>query len=468
MKGTRLERIAHLAQGELVQGDAQALVQGISTDSRSVGQGQLFFALSGERFDGHDYVVAAAAAGAVGVVCAESQLHRIRRELTQVGHDGTAIIVVRDTLVGLQLLASGYRDQFSPAVVGVTGSVGKTTTKDLTAGVLSARYKTLKTQGNFNNEIGLPLTLLRLSDEHEAAVMEMGMRGSGQIAALARLAKPSVGIVTNVHPVHVELLGSLEAIARAKSELITALPSSGCAVLNGDDPLVRKMGELAQCRVLTFGAAADNDLQIRDNSSMGSHGINAVFAYGGKEYQAHIPIPGKHNAHNAAAAVLAGVACGLSLPEAIGGLSSYVPSGMRMEVAQSESGTVVINDAYNANPAAMRAAIDTAAQMAQGRPLWLILGDMLELGEMSEAAHEELGRYVVQYHPACLLAVGQHAGEVMQGATEAGMPSEQVLTAASAAKAKELCLGLPRQGAVILVKGSRGVGLEIVAQSLQD
>lgn len=466
MEGMQLAEVAELAGARVVQGEGEQLVQNIATDSRRISPGELFWALVGERFDGHDYAGDAIKAGAVGIVCACSKLSKVIGQLADFEAGKPALLTVNDTLLALQRLAQGYRQRFSLPVVGVTGSVGKTTTKDLTHAALSSRYKTLKTQGNFNNEIGLPLTLLRLDRTYQAAVLEMGMRGKGQIEMLARIAQPSVGVITNVRPVHVELLGSMEAIAGAKAELVEALPESGCAVLNGDDPFVAAMAGKARCRVLTYGTRADVDLSIQSVRVLGRDGVDVDFGWRGQRYKARVPVPGEHNAYNAAAAVLAGIACGLSIEEAAAGLIGFVPSGLRMEVVEGPDGTVVINDSYNANPAAMEAAIQTALGIAGARPLWLILGDMLELGVMASAEHRRLGELAAQAKAALLLAVGQYRSEVAAGALQSGMDGSRILTAADAEEAERLCAGLDWHGGTVLVKGSRGVGLERVAHYL--
>ncbi|NLV92517.1 MAG: UDP-N-acetylmuramoyl-tripeptide--D-alanyl-D-alanine ligase [Firmicutes bacterium] len=468
MEPMTLAQIAELAGAALVTGDRESVVYDITTDSRQVRPGEIFWALRGERFDGHDFSLAAARAGALGLVCEQGQLHRIRAELADSGLNDTALLVVEDTLLALQQLAREYRRLFSLPVVAVTGSAGKTTTKDLTAGVLSTRYPTLKTPGNFNNEIGLPLTLLELNQTHEALVVEMGMRGSGQIAALAQIAVPTVGIVTNVHPVHLELLGSMSAIAAAKGELIQALPREGYGILNADDPLVMSLAEDARCSVLTFGKSPQADLQILQVTAKGQRGIVMDFAYLGSRYEAVVPIPGAHNASNGAAAILAGVACGLTVQEAVRGLANYSPSPMRMEVATLPNGTVLVNDAYNANPAAMEAAIDTVAQMERDKPLWLVLGDMLELGDLAESAHRQVGCYAGKSGAERLIVVGEFAELMAQGAREAGMPADRIHLCADATEARTVTLSLPWQARVILVKASRGVGLEAVVNGFKE
>lgn len=480
MELTELAKVAKWANGNLFQlrtdgslvdaasGVQERRVTTICTDSRKIQPGDVFWPLVGERFDGHDYIPAAVKAGATCTACDRKRLETVVKVLLEQVEpkvlNELSVIVVEDTLTALSALARGYREQFAVPIVAVTGSVGKTTTKDLTAAVLSQRYYTLKTKGNYNNEIGLPLTLLNLTREHGAAVVEMGMRGLGQIADLAKTAQPVVGIVTNVEPVHIELLGSLEKIAEAKQELIQALPPEGTAILNWDNSWVRGMAGTARCQVLTYGTSAAADLRILRVEPEGDHGISVVFGWKRQEYEAFVPIPGKHNAYNAAAAVLAGIACGLDIEVCIGGLHNYEASGLRMEITSDGLGTTVVNDAYNANPKAMRAAISATLDIAKDRPVWLVLGDMLELGPLADSAHRDLGRWVGRQNIEKLICVGRYGDIVAQGAKMAGFPASQVVVVPDAASCTEYLADESWQGAVILIKGSRSVGLEQVAE----
>lgn len=442
------------------------LINSICTDSRKVKPGDVFWPLIGEKFDGHDYIAAAVAAGAACVVCARDRLPKVTEQLQHLDSPtltGLAVVVVDNTLVALAGLAGKYREQFGIPVIAVTGSAGKTTTKDLTAAVLAKRYCTLKTMGNYNNEIGLPLTLLNLNRHHQAAVVEMGMRGPDQIRSLAAIAKPSVGIVTNVEPVHVELLGSIEAIAKAKQELVESLPPEGTAVLNWDNPWVRNMAKVARCRVLTYGVSDEADLRILSIESLGDRGVTVTFAWNLREYKALVPIPGKHNAHNAAAAVLAGIASDLTMEECISGLADYEGSGLRMEITRDQDGTVLVNDSYNANPQAMRAAINATLDVANGRKVWLILGDMLELGALAESAHRDLGRWIGGLDVERLICVGEYGNFLADGARMAGFPADQVVVLSDAVSCSQYLADKPWKGTVLLVKGSRGVGLDQVA-----
>jgi UDP-N-acetylmuramoyl-tripeptide--D-alanyl-D-alanine ligase len=368
------------------------------------------------------------------------------------------VIEVADPLTGLQNLARGYLSSFDLPVIAVTGSNGKTTTKDMISRVLQERFAVQRSIGNYNNEIGLPLTVLGLEEGHEALVVEMGMRGLGQIAALAKICPPQVGVITNVGPVHLELLGSMENIASAKGELLEALPRSGLAVLNGDDPLVRRLAGRTQAEVVFYGRAPGNDLQISGVVS-DNQGRVAFYAEGlGVSGEVALNIPGIHNAWNAAAALAVGLKFGVPFVQCRRALQDISLSAMRLEAVCTPSGAVILNDAYNASPASMRSALDTLAAMeCLGRKI-AILGDMLELGRISEQAHVEIGAYAAE---RCdnLFFVGRWAESYRRGAGRG-----EVFAAPD-----DFLRSLPqvRSGDLVLVKASRGLRLERVVERLE-
>lgn len=465
-----LEEIARLTGGEIIQGDPKAVVKGVGTDTRRPVAGRLFVPLKGPSFDGHDFIGTALEKGAAASFVARSRVAEVQAAPWR-ERPGAGVVAVADPLHALQLLAADVRRAL-PLVAGrvaaVTGSVGKTTTKDMLAAITAARFVTTATEGNLNNEIGLPLTLLEARDDTEALVLEMGMRGLGEIRELARIARPVVGVVTNVGEVHLGPLGTVERIAAAKRELVEELPPEGTAVLNGDDPLVRAMAAHARCPAVTFGLGEDNDVRALDIVSLGSEGSRFTLFREGEGSTIHVPLPGRHSVYNALAAAAAATAMGVE-PELLAeGLARFrgSRSDMRLHFRQRRDGALVIDDAYNAGPASMRAALDVLADLPPGRRRVAVLGDMLELGSTADSAHEQLGRRAVQAGVDVLIAVGDFGAAVADSAREAGLHPAGVFVCASALEAAVVAERVVRQDDVVLVKASRGVALETVVQRL--
>src|SRR5580693_6876206 len=358
------------------------VAQAYSIDSRTIGTGALFFAVRGERLDGHDYVEAARQKGAVGAVVEKAELHRYL--------DKDRLLAVDDTLAALQTLATSVRKMWGKPLVGVTGSAGKTTTKEAIAHVLSAHFRVLKSEGNFNNHFGLPLMLLKLEPGHDVAVIEMGMSHAGEIRALAKIARPGIGVVTNVAPVHLEFFDSISGIARAKYELVESLPASGTAVLNADDEYVSQFGRGFKGRVITYGTKAIADVRAENIRPQGSAGSEFDLVMGNVLERVHLALVGEHNVLNALAAVAVATEKGLKPAQAVAALATLVPSDKRGEVLQLGNITV-INDCYNSNPKALRAMIDALAAMPAKRRI-VVAGEMLELGPAAEELHRQSGR----------------------------------------------------------------------------
>jgi UDP-N-acetylmuramoyl-tripeptide--D-alanyl-D-alanine ligase len=423
------------------------IAQGYSIDSRTIGNGELFFAVKGERLDGHDYVGAALERGAVAAVVRKDQLHRYS--------DGTHLLAVDDTLVALQTLATAVRKLWGKPLVGVTGSMGKTTTKEAIAHVLDTRFHVLKSEGNFNNHFGLPLMLLKIEPEHDVAVIEMGMSHAGEIRALAKIAQPEIGVVTNVAPVHLEFFDSVAGIARAKYELVEALPSGGTAILNADDEYVSQFGRDFKGRVITYGMRPTADIRADNVQSRGAEGSEFdVITSAGHEH-ALLPLLGQHNVVNSLAAVAVGLVRGLSLAEAVAALATLLPADKRGQVLQLDNITV-INDCYNCNPNALNAMVDALASMPAKRRI-VVAGAMLELGPMEEELHRQAGEHIAKKRIDVLLGVRGQAGTMAEAARSAGMRAEFVATPEEAGEwlARET-----RDGDVVLLKASRGVKLE--------
>ena len=426
---------------------AEEVALGYSIDSRTVEKGEVFFAVKGDRFDGHDFVQSALEKGAVAAIVRSDQLQRYE--------DVSRLLAVEDTLAALQLLATAVRKLWGKPLVGVTGSAGKTTTKEAIAHVLASRFRVLKSEGNFNNHFGLPLMLLKLEPEHDVAVIEMGMSHAGEISALAKIARPEIGIVTNVAPVHLEFFDSLAGIARAKYELIESLPANGTAVLNADDEYVSQFGRDFKGRVITYGTAPTADIRAENIQSCGTEGTRFDIVTVGSREAARLPLVGAHNVLNALAAVSVALARGLKLTEAIAALATLRPADKRGQVLQVGNITV-INDCYNSNPKALNAMVDALANMKAGRRI-VVAGEMLELGASGEGMHREAGKHLAEKKIDVLLGVRGLAQAMVDAAKQAGTRAEFVETPEEAGEwlARET-----RNGDVVLLKASRGVKLE--------
>lgn len=449
------QEIIQVTGGRCLQGNMQRAVRGFSIDTRTLGPGEVFVALPGGQGDGHLYVGEALERGAAGVLL--SYLPRGAALPT-----GGAVIQVGEPLLALQQVSAFYRDKFSPRVVGVTGSSGKTTTKDLIAGVLGQGFKTLKTEGNLNNHLGLPLTLLKLRGEHQAAVLEMGMRGPGEIRLLARLARPQVGVITNIGEAHFERLGSTRAIALAKGELLEEIGKQGTAILNGDDPWLRKIAGDFSGRSIFFGRQGESPgldygaYQVERSPG----GLSFKVKIGGRPEDFFLPLPGGHNLYNALAALACGCFFGLTPGQIKQGLSRLDLSGMRQEIIRTPGGLKVINDAYNANLSSTRAAILGLAEMQvpAGSRRFAILGDMLELGEIREEAHREIGRCLAANSIDFFLATGDLMALAVEEAGKQGL--SQAWHFREGWELEDKLRGLARPGDCLLVKGSRAMGME--------
>ena len=441
-----LSRIAEFvsAAGQFAPED---VAQGYSIDSRTVGPGQLFFAVKGERLDGHDFVESALERGAVTAVVRRDQLRRYREQ--------ARLLAVENTLVALQTLAMAVRKLWGKPLIGVTGSMGKTTTKEAIAHVLSARFRVLKSEGNFNNHFGLPLMLLKLEPEHDVAVIEMGMSHAGEIRALAKIAQPEIGVVTNVAPVHLEFFDSVAGIARAKYELVESLPAGGTAVLNADDEYVSQFGRDFKGKVVMYGTRATADVRAESVRNRGAAGSEFDVVIGSVREHATLRLVGEHNILNALAAVAVGLERGLKPSEAVGALADLAPADKRGEVLRLGNITV-INDCYNCNPKALSAMVDALAAMPAQRRI-VVAGAMLELGPAGEDLHRQVGQHIAEKKIDVLLGVHGPAEAMVEAARLAGMRAE---FAATPEEAGEWLAREARDGDAVLMKASRGVKLE--------
>jgi UDP-N-acetylmuramoyl-tripeptide--D-alanyl-D-alanine ligase len=440
-------------------------------DSRQVEPGALFVALKGERTDGHDYVADAFSRGAV-VAIVERDVPFTGLVVNLADADWTLpsvwsqpiVIKVTNGLQAIQQVAAFWRRKHSVRVIGITGSVGKTTTKELAAAVLARRYVTLKSEASYNNEIGLPLTLLHLTGEHQRVVLEMGMYDVGEIADLAQIAQPHVGVVTIIGPVHLERAGTIERIVKAKSELLEALPAApeGAAVLNYDDEHVRGMAQVTQARVFYYGLSPEADLWADHIEGLGLEGIRFQLHYGDETLHLKIPLLGRHSVHTALRAAAVGLIEGLTWQEIVEGLRGPSPQ-LRLVAVPGPEGAIILDDTYNASPASSIAALNLLDEL-EGRKI-AVLGDMLELGDYEQEGHEKVGMRALEVADI-LIAVGPRGRIIGKAALRWGMPGERVHILGGNDEAIALLRHMVKSEDVILVKGSRAMQMEEIVNAL--
>jgi len=453
--------------GRLLQGHARQRLRGVSTDSRQIQPGEMFVALSGEFFDGHAFVAAAAQRGATVALVSNGFAKGTEAGDGRASESaGLTVIAVPDTLVALQDMARVQRQRFAGKVVGITGSNGKTTVKEMTTAVLEQRYATFRSPGNLNNHIGLPLTWLRLPLEAEVCVCEMGMNHLGEIRQLCSIAQPHIGVVTNVALAHVGYLGSLDDVQRAKGELIDALDVDGIAVVNADDPRTRALGERAPGRVIAFGRSSEAEVRGRVCADRGFDGIQCELEIDGTTWPCLVPLPGQHNLWNALAAAAVGVALNVPAPEIVAGLQGYRGMYGRMAIRHSHGDLTIIDDSYNANPDSMRAALQFLQHVPEVGRRFAVLGDMLELGEAAPALHREMGALVWQGGVDELIVLGELAAMIGDGARASGMAPSHIHGVASHQEAAMILESLVAPRDVVLVKGSRGMAMERVVEAM--
>ncbi|MHB0977041.1 MAG: UDP-N-acetylmuramoyl-tripeptide--D-alanyl-D-alanine ligase [Candidatus Aquicultorales bacterium] len=458
---TTAGQLASWTKGKLVGGFLTSKAGGVSIDSRLVAQGDIFVPLKGER-DGHAYILDAVERGAAGFMT-----EHMTADAGAALSKGAFALQVEDALIALQRMAAAYVKTLDCRVIGITGSTGKTTTRALIDAVLRTKLSVVSSVKNFNNEIGVPLTLLSAGLGTEACVVEMAMRGPGQIEELASIASPTVGVVTGIGQTHLELLGSVEAIAQAKAELIQGLPAEGVAVLNADDPWTETLKEMTPARVLSFGLKAG---EVRAESVELDENGNASFSIVGEDLvrtPVSLSVPGRHNVYNALAAASVGLTCGLTVEQIAAGLSEVVMPGMRLEVTKTIGGVTVVNDAYNANPDSMKAGLGVLKDMRARARRIAVLGDMLELGKAAEEAHRELGRFVAGGNTDLLVTVGELGALIAEGALTEGFDPGSVRSFASLEDAGEFLRGVTAIDDIVLVKASRGLQLERIIEYIR-
>lgn len=433
-------------------------IKGISIDSRTVREGELFIAIRGDRFDGHTFVADALNKGAWGALVERDALEKGYAVMGGLRN----VIPVENTLIALQEMSMIHRKKFPVLLIGVTGSNGKTTTKEMLASILRQTGPVLKTEGNLNNHIGVPLMLLRLEERHKFAIIEMGMSGLGEIEALTRLAQPSVGVITNIGPAHLQFLGDTGAVAQAKGELLQMMRTDGTAVLNADDRYYTALKARYEGRVLTFGIEQHADVRAKDIRLERDH-TDLTLCFDDRSTAVRLRTVGRHNVANALAAAAAALAAALPLDVVRTGLEEFRPVAMRSEL-KDVNGRTILADYYNANPASVKAALETLASLKGGGRAVAVLGDMLELGPEAAALHREIGQTAARLGIDALICVGPLSRNIAEGAAAGGMPRGRIFEAATTAQAAVLLGEQTREGDTVLVKGSRGMKMERVLE----
>jgi UDP-N-acetylmuramoyl-tripeptide--D-alanyl-D-alanine ligase len=451
-----VDDIANAVGGKLTCGLPGTEIHGVSTDTRSTRDGELFVALKGDRHDGHDFLDEAVRKGAAAVVVSESGV---------VAEPAVATIFVPDTLDALQKFARWHRLAFRIPVIGITGSCGKTTVKELAAAVLGTRFRVAKTTLNFNNEIGVPLSVLGISDQTEVAVIELGTNAPGEISLLCDITKPNRALITNIGRAHLEGFGTLEAVAEEKGALVRSLDGQSTFYVNADDPLCVKIAGDFPGKCVMFGESSDAQWRIVVNEPALDGATNSFTVEGLGSFT--VNLFGRHNTLNAAVAAVVGADFGLDSDEIQAGLDAAELPPMRMRVV-NKGGRVFLNDAYNANPESMRAAMDTLVSWLGGGRKMAVLGDMLELGEASVSEHKDLGEFAAGAGLDAVIALGKFAQHVAQGAADGGLAGDAVKVGGDHAEVARLLAEVSAPGDVILVKGSRGTAMEKVLEEFDS
>ena len=449
--------------GALYTGSKGAVFEGFSTDSRNIRQGQCFICLRGEHHDGHNFIANVMRQGIKGIIvdqtAADQALFR-DMEAAQV-----TSIAVDDTTSALGDIASYHRKRSELSVIALTGSNGKTTTRTMMTDVVGRRFQVLSPIGNFNNLIGVPLTLLRIEPHHEWAILELGMNRSGEILRLGQICRPDIGLITNVGPAHLEGLGSLEGVMNAKGELIETVSARGTMVFNADDPMVMRLAKKASCKTILFGFSRDADIRATSLESR-ANTLSFQLHVPGDGTEVKLPIPGKFNVSNALAAAAVGYRLGIPLVQIAAALNSFAPVKGRLNILQTHQGFHLIDDTYNANPGSVKAAIQTLVKLSREERAIAVLGDMLELGEASADLHADIGRFAATLGVNKLYMTGRFADAMATGAREAGMAARNLYCGSKREIHSHLIRAIQAKD-WILIKGSRGMRMETLVQALQ-
>lgn len=452
-----VKEILDITGGTLVSGRPELAFEGVAIDSRQVAAGDLFVAIVGKRLDGHDFIPEAIRRGARGILA---------QEVRPVMAEAAAAILVSDTTKALGDLGHAHRERFTVPVIAITGSAGKTTTKEMVVSILEKRWKVLKTQGNLNNLIGLPLTLFNLTKTHEICVLELGTNQPGEIARLAQIAHPSIACVTNIGPAHLEGLGSLAGVAEEKGSLFDSLGPEGTAVVNLDDSFVREMKERLKCRIITYGRRPEANVKLERIWEKQTQGVVFSLSAGNEAQKVKLATPAEHNISNALAAAAIAWAAGAELKDIAAGLEDFRPVPGRMEIIALANGACLINDVYNANPLSCEAALHTLKEMKGRNRGFVFLGDMLELGEEGESRHRSVGEILAEVSIEKAYLKGELVKYVAQGAKEKGLKDDQMIFFERAEDVLPDFFDRLSAGDWILVKGSRGMKMEELVDAL--
>lgn len=454
MQEMTISQITKAVNGQLLCGEEESVIRSVTTDSRQAGEQMLFVPIIGERFDGHDFIDNVWGQGTAAVLTQKDII------LPSEG----AVIRVEDTFEALADLARAYKKQYPVPTVAVTGSVGKTTTKDMLASVLGKKYRTLKTQGNFNNEIGVPLTIFQLEKEHQSAVIEMGMSGFGEIRKLASIAQPDVAVITNIGMSHIEKLGSQQGIFEAKMEVAEQFGPHNVLIVNGDDPFLSTIKGKGEYQVIYYGIHnPENDVVAKDIVSGGLQGIRFTACVDGNEYPVAVQVAGEHNVYNALSAICVGRQFNIPMEDILQGIAGFELTAMRMAV-EEKNGITIINDCYNASPDSVRAALSVLAD-APGQRKVAILGDILEMGGFAKKAHQELGKSVAEKKIDVLITAGENAFYLAKAAEEAGVTVYAFETTEQACSYVKKYV---KAGDAVLVKASRGMRFETIYETVSE
>jgi UDP-N-acetylmuramoyl-tripeptide--D-alanyl-D-alanine ligase len=456
--------------GTWLSGEKRTVLKGLCTDSRKIRQGELFWALCGERYDGHDFIEKAVDKGASAIVV-QRDIWETKAQTNKVSKSGfrvSPVITVEDSLKALGDLAGWWRHQHKVRVVAITGSTGKTTTKEMVAGILELGNRTLKSHGNFNNLVGLPVTLLQLEEGQRNAVLEMGMNRPGEIARLTEIADPDVGVITNVGMAHLEGVGDLNGVAKAKVELVEKISSTGKVVLNGDDELLVKTASVFPKKAVTYGMQGKNDVRAAQIKDLGRGGLSFDLQYQGDSWRVRLRSPGLQNVLNALAAAAASLCLNESPEHIIEGLGLFSGVNGRFAVTSLAGDIILVDDTYNANPSSLKAALDSVESLVpEGGRIIVGMGDMMELGESTLHEHQQAGRMVAELGPSYFVAMGDYAHEMTKAAVYSGMPRDRAEVVKTHKEMEGRIIEETRKGDLILLKASRKMGLESVVEGLK-
>lgn len=461
MKDILVEDIIRECNGRLICGNIKTVCENFCRDSRVVTLGDVYLGIKGENFNGSDFYKEALDNGAIGCILQDTVISD--EEIKKC--NGKFIIIVNNVVEALQKIASYKRSLYDIPIIGVTGSVGKTSTKDIIASVLSKKYKTLKTEGNYNNEIGLPLTLLKLKD-HEAAVIEMGMSSIGEISLLTNIAKPTTAVITIIGSSHIGELGSRDNILKAKLEILEGLNENGCLIINNDNDLLHKWNanNTDKHKHITYGIENKSDL-IAKNINVEKESSSFEITYNNKEYNVIVPVGGQHFIYNSLCAICVGLEYGIDIEEIIKGISEFKLTKRRMEIIKNSDNITIINDSYNASYESMRAALEYISKVEANKKI-AILGDVLELGEFSKQMHEKIGEEVIKNNIDVLITVGKEAENISNKTIELGMNKENIYHFTNNEDAISKIKIIAKSGDIVLVKASNGMHFDEIVEEL--